>query len=276
MKATVLMIALLVSGAAAASDVLPSAIAVDYASGEVLYCQRCERSMPPSSMSKLMTIELVFQRLKDGRLWSNDHFQVSHAAWRGAHRDDEAKMGLEVGSRVSIDDLLKGIIVQSGGDAGLVLAEAIAGSEQGFAALMNDRAAELGLEDSHFSNARGLTEAGQYMSAHDIARLAAHILRTYPEYYRYFGLARFAWNGKRFYNRNPLLGMDGVDGLKTGHTAAGGYGLAASALRGGRRVIVVVNGLPSDSARGREARRLLELGFDKLRDGPTAAENVGN
>jgi serine-type D-Ala-D-Ala carboxypeptidase (penicillin-binding protein 5/6) len=271
MRTAVFFAALLVPVSAFGADRTSSAIAIDFTSGNVLACERCERPMPPSSMSKLMTIELVFQRLKDGRLRLGDRLQVTQSTWRRAHRGNDAKIGLEVGSHVTVEDLLKGIIVQSGGDACLVLAEAIAGGEGEFAELMNDRAGELGLRESHFSNARGIAERGQHMSARDIARLAGHLIRTYPAYSRYFGLAMFAWNGKRFYNRNSLLGMSGVDGLKTGHTIAGGYGLVTSAQRGRRRIIVVVNGQPSETAREREAWRLLELGFDRLTGGASRA-----
>jgi D-alanyl-D-alanine carboxypeptidase (penicillin-binding protein 5/6) len=267
MKYAAFAFALLVPGAAFAADRVSSAIAVDYASGNILACERCERPVPPSSMSKLMTIELVFKRLKEGRLRLNDSFRVSERAWSRAHRGNDAKIGLQIGSSVTVDNLLKGIIVQSGGDACLVLAEAIGGGEPGFAEMMNTRAGELGLTDSHFTNARGISERGHRMSARDIARLAGHLIRTYPAYYRYFGLASFTWNGQRFYNRNSLLGMSGVDGLKTGHTVAGGYGVVTSAIRGKRRIIVVVNGLSSERARERETWRLIELGFDRMRGG---------
>jgi D-alanyl-D-alanine carboxypeptidase (penicillin-binding protein 5/6) len=267
MKHTAAVLALMMPCAAFAAERTASAIAVDYTSGRVLACERCDLAMPPSSMSKLMTVEIVFQRLKDGRLRLTDRFRVSETAWRRAHRGNDAKIGLEIGSQVTVDDLLKGIVVQSGGDAAIVLAEAIAGGESNFAELMNARAHELGLDDSHFSNARGVAEPGHYMSAYDIARLAAHVIRAYPEYYRYFGLASFAFHGKRFYNRNSLLGMAGVDGLKTGHTLAGGYGVVTSALRGRRRVIVVVNGQETERAREREAWRLIEMGFDRLQAG---------
>jgi D-alanyl-D-alanine carboxypeptidase (penicillin-binding protein 5/6) len=271
MKAVVFIAALLLPASAMAADRMASAVAIDYASGQVLACERCDRPAPPSSMSKLMTIELVFQRLRDGRLNLRDRLQVTQSTWRRAHRGNDAKLGLEVGTSVSVEDLLKGIIVQSGGDACLVLAEHIAGGEREFAELMNQRVRQLRLDDSHFANARGVAEPGQYMSARDIARLAGHLIRAYPEYYRYFGLATFVWNGKRFYNRNSLLGMSGVDGLKTGHTIAGGYGVVTSARRGTRRVIVVVNGQPSETAREREAWRLLELGFDRLGGGASRA-----
>jgi D-alanyl-D-alanine carboxypeptidase (penicillin-binding protein 5/6) len=264
MKPLLLAVALVLPGAAFAADRTGTAVALDYATGRVLACEHCDQPGPPSSMSKLMTLEIVFRELKEGRLRLTDRLRVTQPAWRYARRTNDAKMDLQVGAEVTIEDLVKGVIVQSAGDACVLLAEEIAGSEADFAAMMNDRAGQLGLVNSHFVNARGIAERGQYMSARDIARLSAHLIRSYPAYYRYFGLPMFAWGGKRFYNRNPLLGMSGVDGLKTGHTLAGGYGLAASSLRGKRRVIVVVNGQSSERAREREAWRLIELGFARL------------
>ena len=253
--------------AAWAHDGAPeTAIVVDYASGDVLYCQRCEEPVPPSSMTKLMTLELLFQRLQDGDLNLDSRLHVSDRAWRRSRRDDgEARMELDRDSDVQVEDLIKGIIVMSGPDACLVVAEALAGSEADFARAMNDRAAELELTQSHFVNSRGMAEDGHYMSAHDLARLAIHMIVTYPEYYDYFGLVRFTWNGDTQENRNTLLTMDlGVDGLKTGHTTLGGYGLVASTLRNGRRLIVVVNGRRSEHERIDDARRLIERGYREL------------
>jgi D-alanyl-D-alanine carboxypeptidase (penicillin-binding protein 5/6) len=267
MKYVAFALVLAFAGTASAAERTPTAVAVDYASGRVLFCQRCDEPAPPSSMSKLMTLELIFRALKQGELRLGDRLRVSQTTWRYARRTNDAKMGIDVGASVRIDDLLKGMIVQSAGDATIVLAEEIAGSEARFAEMMNRRAGELRLTNSHFANARGVTERRQYMSAADIARLCAHIIRTYPAYYRYFALAAFTWGGRQFYNRNALLGTAGVDGLKTGHTLAGGYGLAASSLRGTRRVIVVVNGQPTERAREREAWRLIELGFERLAGG---------
>jgi serine-type D-Ala-D-Ala carboxypeptidase (penicillin-binding protein 5/6) len=242
------------------------AILVDYDSGEVLFCKACDEPMPPSSMSKLMTVELVFQRLKDGRLMPNTKFHVSEEAWRQGQHDNESKMWVAVNSDVRVDDLLKGIIVQSGGDACVVVAEAIGGTEQGFADMENARAKELGLTHSHFVNSSGLPDPGQYMSSTDLAKLSAWIIKTYPEYYAYFALKEFTWSKIRQANRNTLVNDEiGVDGLKTGHTDAGGYGMVASALRGGRRLIVVVNGMKSEHARIDEARRLLDIGYREFK-----------
>ena len=242
------------------------ALLIDYESGETLFCKNCDQPMPPSSMSKLMTVELVFQRLKDGRLKPTDTFHVSEAAWRQGAKTNESKMWVALNSDVSVDDLLKGIIVQSGGDACLVVAEALAGSESSFAEMMNERAKELGLTGSHFANSSGLPDPNHYMTAQDLAKLAAHVIRTYPEYYSYFALPEFTWSNIRQPNRNTLIGPGtGVDGLKTGHTLAAGYGITASSLRDGRRLILVVNGLKSERERVEEGRRLFDIGYREYR-----------
>jgi D-alanyl-D-alanine carboxypeptidase (penicillin-binding protein 5/6) len=254
----------------AGAEILTSArqaIVYDHDTGEVLFCQDCDQPMPPSSMSKLMTVELLFQRLKDGRLKPTDTMHVSETAWRQGQKDNESKMWVALNSDVPVDDLLKGIIVQSGGDACVVAAEALGGSESGFADLMNARAKELGLTHSHFVNSSGLPDPGQYMSAGDLAKLSGWIIRTYPEYYKYFAIKEFSWSNIKQGNRNTLIGeVTGVDGLKTGHTEAGGYGIVASALRDGRRLIVVVNGMKSEHARADEARRLLDIGYREFKD----------
>ncbi len=243
------------------------AMLYDYDTDEVLFCKDCDQPMPPSSMSKLMTVELLFQRLKDGRLKPTDTMHVSETAWRQGQKDNESKMWVAVNSDIPVDDLLKGIIVQSGGDACVVVAEALGGSESGFADLMNARARELGLAHSHFANSSGLPDPGQYMSSEDLVKLAAHVIRDYPEYYKYFAIKEFTWSNIRQPNRNTLIGEStGVDGLKTGHTEAGGYGILASAERNGRRLILVVNGLKSEHERINEARRLLDIGFREFKD----------
>jgi D-alanyl-D-alanine carboxypeptidase (penicillin-binding protein 5/6) len=242
------------------------ALLLDYDTGEALFCKSCDQPMPPSSMSKLMTVELVFQRLKDGRLKPTDTFHVSENAWRQGQKTNESKMWVAVNSDVSIDDLLKGIIVQSGGDACLVVAEALGSSESGFADMMNERAKEIGLTHSHFVNSSGLPDPEHYMSAEDLAKLSAHIIRTYPDYYKYFAMPEFTWSNIRQPNRNTLIGPNtGVDGLKTGHTLAAGYGITASSVRDGRRLILVVNGLKSERERVEEGRRLLDIGYREFK-----------
>ena len=242
------------------------ALLVDYDTGEALFCKGCDQPMPPSSMSKLMTVELLFQRLKDGRLKPTDTFHVSENAWRQGQKTNESKMWVAVNSDVSVDDLLKGIIVQSGGDACLVVAEALGGSEAAFADMMNERAKELGLTGSHFVNSSGLPDPEHYMTAEDLAKLAAHLIRDYPEYYAYFALPEFTWSNIRQPNRNTLIGPNtGVDGLKTGHTLAAGYGITASSIRDGRRLILVVNGLKSERERVEEGRRLFDIGYREFK-----------
>jgi len=243
-----------------------NAALVDYDTGEILFCKNCQEKMPPSSMSKLMTVELVLQRLKDGRLKLSDTFHVSETAWRQGQTTNESKMWVELNSDVSVENILKGIIVSSGGDACVVVAEALAGSEAAFSEMQNRRAAELGLTQSHFTNSSGLPDPNHYMSAADIATLTAHIIRAYPEYYPMFAIKDFSWSGINQPNRNRLLYMNiGADGVKTGHTEAGGYGISASSVRDGRRMIVVVNGLNSDAERTSEAARLLNLGFREFK-----------
>ncbi len=243
------------------------AILMDFDTGEILLCKDCDTPVPPSSMSKLMTVEEVLQRLKDGRLKLDDTFHVSEYAWREQFREPGSSLTwLSVNSDVTIDTLLKGIIVQSGGDACIVVAEALGGSVEKFADMSNKRAKELGLTHSHFVNPTGMPADGHEMSVHDIATLSAHIIRDYPEYYHYFSIPEFTWNNIKQPNRNLLLSMNiGADGLKTGHTEAGGYGIVGSATREGRRLIVVVNGLPSINARNNEAARLLNIGFREFK-----------
>jgi D-alanyl-D-alanine carboxypeptidase (penicillin-binding protein 5/6) len=254
------------------------ALLLDYDSGEQLFCKNCSERMTPSSMSKLMTVELVFQRLKDGRLKLTDTFHVSENAWRQGQTTNESKMWVAVNSDISVDNLLKGIIVQSGGDACIVVAEALAGSEAAFAEMMNARAKELGLLNSHFANSSGLPDPEHYMSAEDLAKLAAHVIRDYPEYYSYFDLPEFTWSNIRQPNRNTLIGPStGVDGLKTGHTEEAGYGITASSVRDGRRLVLVINGLKSERERIAEGRRLLDLGYREYKryDLLSAGDAVG-
>jgi D-alanyl-D-alanine carboxypeptidase (penicillin-binding protein 5/6) len=255
------------------------AILLDYDTNEVLFCKNCTEQMAPSSMSKLMTVELVFQRLKDNRLKLEDTFHVSETAWRQGLKDNESKMWVAVNSDISVDNLLKGIIVQSGGDACVVVAEALGGTEASFADMENARAKEIGLTKSHFENASGLPDPEHYMTAEDLAKLAAHIIRDYPQYYHYFSIPDFTWSKIKQPNRLTLINDNiGVDGLKTGHTTAGGYGLVASSLRNGRRIVVVINGLKRERDRTAEARRLLDIGYREFKsyDLLAAGGAIGN
>jgi len=241
----------------------PFAVLVDFDSGETLYAKNADQPMAPASTAKLMTAEIVFSKLKSGALHLDDQFFVSEHAWRtgGAHAHGSA-MFLDVKSRVRIEDLLRGLIVQSGNDAAIVLAEGVAGTEENFALQMNERAAELGMTNSNFTSPWGKPDPKQVVTAFDMARLAAYIIRNYPEYYHFFGEREFTWNKIRQLNRNPLLGSDlGVDGLKTGDTTESGFGLIASGTLGGRRLIEVVNGLKTGAERADEARRLLAYGL---------------
>ncbi len=235
-----------------------AAVLLDAKTGTVLFEKNADEPMPPSSMSKMMTVYLVFQRLKDGRLSLDDELLVSKYAWRKGG----SKMFVEVGKEIPIEDLLRGIIVQSGNDASIVVAEGLAGSEEAFADEMNEEGEKLGLKNSLFKNATGWPAEGQNVSTRDLSIVALRTIQDFPEYYGYYAEKEFTYSGIRQTNRNPLLStMKGADGLKTGHTEAIGYGLAASAERDGRRLVLVLNGLPSERSRAQESRRLLEWGF---------------
>ena len=217
-----------------------------------------DQPMFPASMSKLMTLYVVFEKLTEGSLSLDAQFRVSEKAWRMGG----SKMFVELNSRVSVSDLLRGVIVQSGNDACIVLAEGIAGSETQFAELMNTTAKKLGLEHSRFTNATGWPDPQHFTTAHDLAILAHGIIRDFPQFYSIFKEKNFTYNGIWQGYRNPLLyTYTGSDGLKTGHTKASGYGLAASASRDGRRIIVVANGMGNVNERAREVERILDHGF---------------
>ena len=232
-------------------------IVMDANSGATLLDKDGDTQMPPSSMTKLMTAYIVYGMLKIGRLKLDQELPVSERAWRM----QGSKMFVPLGGGVRVEDLVRGMIIQSGNDACIVLAEAVAGSEEQFVELMNAKAAELGLTNTHYGNCTGWPDPTQHMSCRDIAVLSAHIIRDFPEYYHYDREVSFKYNGIEQQNRNTLVQKGLADGLKTGHTDAGGYGLVASADRGGRRVIVVVNGCTSMHQRAEEAERLLEWSY---------------
>ncbi len=233
-------------------------ILVDAGTGTALAEKNADEPMYPASMSKIMTLYIAFEHLADGRLTMEDAFTVSRKAWRMKG----SRMFVEVNTRVTVGELLRGIIVQSGNDASIVLAEGLAGSEAAFADLMNERAAELGLDDTHFVNATGWPDPEHVTTARDIAELSRRIIMDFPEYYPLFAEKSYTYNGIRQGNRNPLLyRYDGADGLKTGYTQVSGHGLAASAKRGEQRLVLVVNGLEGVNVRAREAERLLDYGF---------------
>jgi D-alanyl-D-alanine carboxypeptidase (penicillin-binding protein 5/6) len=231
---------------------------VDYNTGSVLYDKAGEEKLHPASMSKLMTIYLLFEAVKKGDIKLTDTFHVSKKAWS----TQGSKMFVAVNSRVKVEDLVRGMIVQSGNDACVVLAEGLAGSEQRFAELMTERARQLGMSKSVFKNSTGLPDPDQVMTARDLATLAVALIRDFPQYYGFYSELNFVYNGIKQGNRNPLLYKNiGADGLKTGHTEAAGYGLTASIKRGDRRLILVINGMANVNARSREAERLLDWGF---------------
>jgi D-alanyl-D-alanine carboxypeptidase (penicillin-binding protein 5/6) len=242
---------------------VPYALLIDFESGATLLDKNADAPMSPASTTKILTAEIVFRALAEGRLSLDDLAPISpRAAREGDAESGGSSMFAAANSQVRIEDLLRGLVVASGNDAAIALAERVAGSEEAFAALMNARARELGMTRSHFANAWGGGSPQQRVTARDMARLAAHVIQTYPQFYRYFGEPEFAWNGVRQPNRNPLLAMGiGADGVKTGHLAQSGFGLIGSAVQNGRRLIVVVNGARSEAERAREARRLLEWGF---------------
>jgi D-alanyl-D-alanine carboxypeptidase (penicillin-binding protein 5/6) len=234
------------------------AILMDFDTGAVLLEKNVDERMHPASMSKLMTMYVVFEMLKTGRLRMDQMLPVSERAWRMGG----SKMFVQIGNQVSVENLARGVIVQSGNDACIVLAEGISGSEQQFAELMNEMARRIGLHASNFRNATGWPDPEHRMTARDLATLAQRIIADHPEYYRFYNERSFRWSDITQENRNPTLArVPGADGLKTGHTEDAGFGLTASAMRGGRRLILVVNGLPSMRARVEESERLLEWGF---------------
>jgi D-alanyl-D-alanine carboxypeptidase (penicillin-binding protein 5/6) len=241
----------------------PYVILVDYESGTVLYEKSADTPWPPASLAKLMTMEMVFNEIRQGNLKLEEELIVSVNAWRnGGAPAGGSTMFAPVHSRISVVNLIQGAIVQSGNDACIVFAEAIAGNEDLFARLMNARARELGLKSAEFRNSTGLPDPGQVISVRDLAKLASHLIRTYPEFYKYYGQEEFTWNKIRQSNRNPLLEMNiGADGLKTGYIKDAGYGLVGSAVQNGQRLIVVVHGLETAKDRASEAKRLLEWGF---------------
>ena len=230
------------------------AIAVDFTTGATLLDKGGDSQMPPSSMTKLMTAYLVYAALKQGRLKLTDELPVSDRAWKMGG----SKMFVQVGTSVKVEDLIRGMIVQSGNDACIVLAEALAGSEENFAEQMNTKGREIGLTSSHFRNSTGWPDPSHRMSPRDLAHLARRIILDLPEFYHYDSEKSFKYNGIEQDNRNPLVQKGTADGLKTGHTDEGGYGLVASSIRNGRRVILVVNGLNSMRQRAEEAERLME------------------
>ena len=234
------------------------AFMIDSETGTVLLNKNGAVSMPPASMSKMMTLYMLFEQIEDGRITLEDRFLVSRTAWKKGG----SKMFVNVGNQVKVEDLIRGIVIQSGNDAAIVVAEALAGTESAFATLMNEKAAELGMTGSQFSNATGWPDPNHFMTARDLAYLSMLLIKRFPVLYRYFSEKSFTYNKIRQGNRNPLLYKNiGADGLKTGHTKEAGYGLTASMVRRGRRLVLVINGMKSSASRAREAVRLFNWAF---------------
>lgn len=239
------------------------AFLIDADTGTVLFSKDADTPIPPASLAKIMTMEVVFNAIKSGRLTMDDEFYVSENAWRtGGAPSGTSTMFAEIKSSIKLRDLIQGVIVQSANDGCIVIAEGMAGSEANFAELMNERARAIGLKDLHFKNATGLPAEGQTVTVHDLALLGLHMWREYPEFYTYYAQREFTWNGILQRNRNPLLAMDiGADGMKTGYTEESGYAIVGSVNRDGRRLFAAMSGMESDRQRAEEARKLLDWGM---------------
>jgi D-alanyl-D-alanine carboxypeptidase (penicillin-binding protein 5/6) len=240
-----------------------NAILIDAETGSVLFQQGADDLVPPASLSKLMTLAVLFKALKDGKVKLEDELLTSENAWRtGGAPSGTSAMFIPINTKARIDELIQGIIVQSGNDACITVAEGLAGSVAKFSTQMEEEARRIGLKKSTFRNPTGLQDPEHLMTARELALLARYIIKEYPEHYKVFAQKEFLYRKHKFYNRNPLLGSElGVDGLKTGHTAEAGYGIVVSAISNFRRVIGVVMGLADEKERKEEARRLLEWGF---------------
>jgi D-alanyl-D-alanine carboxypeptidase (penicillin-binding protein 5/6) len=241
----------------------PHAILIDAVHGSVLFERDADRLIYPASLAKLMTAEYVFHLIEERAINLDDEYTVSENAWRkGGAPSHSSTMFAKLGSKVSVDNLLRGMIIQSANDACIVLAEAIAGNEAEFGRRLTARAREIGLVKSTFTNSNGLPDPDEKMTTRELALLARHIILTYPDFYKLFGEKEFTWNNIRQQNRNPLLGtVAGADGLKTGFTKEAGYGLVGSAVQDGMRLIVVVTGEKTANERAEDAKKLLEWGF---------------
>jgi len=242
---------------------VPAALLLDSDSDSVLYEKNGDQLVAPASLAKLMTLEFVFDEIKQGHIKLDDELPISENAWRkGGAPSHGSTMFAAIHSKVKLDDLIHGIIVDSANDACIAVAEALAGNEPEFGAMLTKRARQIGLEKSTFTNATGYSDPDLRVTAREMAALARHIMKTYPEFYPYFAEREFTWNNIRQQNRNPLLAMGiGADGLKTGETAEAGFNLVGSTVQDGFRLIVVITGARSDKERAEEARKMLEWGF---------------
>ena len=252
-----------ISSANAFETKADNAILMDFDTGEYLFTKNHEEMIAPASMSKLLTVYVLLSKINEGEISLDDKFLVSEKAWRkGGAASGGSTMFLKIGQEVSVEDLIKGIVIQSGNDACIVVAENIAGSEEEFAELLNETAEKLGLENAHFENATGLPHPEHKISVEDLAKLARHIIKDFPDFYHFFKQKEFTYNGIKQGNRNPLLyTLKGADGLKTGHTSEAGYCLTGSVVRGDRRLIQVVAGLESNKERFEETESLMTWGF---------------
>lgn len=238
--------------------VAEEAIVVDGQTGSIIFEKNADMRMPTSSMSKVMTAIIVFDGLRDGRLTLDTKLLVSEKAWRKGG----SKMFVEQGTQVAVEDLIRGVITQSGNDATIVLAEGLSGSEENFVKLMNQKAKQLGMDNTNFANASGWPDPDHYSTARDLMKMAIYLVNNYPEYYHYYAEEEFTFNGIKQPNRNPLLYRDlGADGIKTGHTEAAGFGLIGSAVQDGRRIYMVLNGMDSIAERGSESARIMAWAF---------------
>lgn len=250
------------------------AFLIEAETGTVLFAKNEDDLIPPASLAKLMTMELVFEALQSGRLQPDDEFQVSENAWRtGGAVSGTSTMFAEINSSIPLSDLMQGVIVQSGNDACIIIAEGMAGSEETFSQMMTERARELGLEKSVFANSTGLPHPDAGVTMRELAFLARHIQQSYPEYYKLYSQPDFTWNRINQRNRNPLLRLDiGVDGLKTGFTEESGYAIVSSIERKGRRLFLAMSGMTSLRERAEEARKMLEWGLRSFERRPLFAK----
>jgi serine-type D-Ala-D-Ala carboxypeptidase (penicillin-binding protein 5/6) len=251
------------------------AFMIDADTGTILFSKDPDKLIPPASLAKLMTMEVVFNAIRAGRLSLDDTFQVSENAWRkGGAASGGSTMFAALKSVIRLEDLIKGVVVQSANDGCIIIAEGMAGSEENFAALMTERAREIGLKQSVFKNSNGLPAKGQAVTVRELVQLAAHIRREYPEFYKYYSLPDFTWNKITQRNRNPLLTMNiGADGMKTGFTEESGYAIVGSVTRDGKRLFAAMSGMTSERERAEEARKLLEWGIRAFQRSELFAEN---
>jgi serine-type D-Ala-D-Ala carboxypeptidase (penicillin-binding protein 5/6) len=247
-----------------------TAMLIDFDTGTVLFEKDADVKFPPASLAKLMTMEVVFNALKTSKLKLSDTFFVSENAWRnGGAESGGSTMFAKLNSEIALSDLIQGVIIQSAKDGCIIIAEGMAGSEAGFAGLMNERAKAISLKGSYFTNSTGLPDPQQHVTARDLAQLARHIIREYPEYFRFYSQESFTWNNITQKNRNPLLTMGiGADGMKTGYTEESGYSIVGTVKRGEQRLIAVLLGMETMNERAEESRKILDWGsraFEKVR-----------